>query len=355
MRRDLLALALLCACPKPPVVKGGPPAAGWSELKAQYGSLETIAGRGRSDADNEWQPAFEGGRAVDAELSRPHMAMADAAGNVYIADKEAQAVRKVAPDGAITTVAGTGRRGDAADAPAAATGGALNDPNGLYVLPDGRLFILDLNNAKIRKVTPEGVMSTLFAVPGGISLGRGLWIAEDESEAFVSSGTALKRWTPSEGVSDFAWGFGELGMVARERGGRLLVADRGYGMVFAAPGGPLDVGRDAVAGDGGSGRAIDGAKALRSPLRGVRAVWPHESGGMFLGTHEGCQVLFLDKDGFLHVFLDGARDEHGGDGQPWDSPGPKVSEVRSVTLTPQGDLLIVENDAGFVRRVKKKL
>ncbi len=60
---------------------------------------------------NEWLPEFEGGTATASELSRPHMAQADAAGNIYIADKEAHAIRKVTPAGVITTYAGTGTAG----------------------------------------------------------------------------------------------------------------------------------------------------------------------------------------------------------------------------------------------------
>ncbi|MFV2070740.1 MAG: hypothetical protein ACC645_27540, partial [Pirellulales bacterium] len=62
-----------------------------------YGYLTTVAGRGefRAKTFNGWSEAMEGGPAIDAELSRPHMTMADLSGNLYIADKGGHAIRQV--------------------------------------------------------------------------------------------------------------------------------------------------------------------------------------------------------------------------------------------------------------------
>jgi len=56
-----------------------------------------------------------------------------------------------------------------------------------------------------------------------------------------------------------------------------------------------------------------------------------------------------DSYGFAHVLIDGARGAHCCDGDPLTVAGFKVSEVRNVTMTPAGDLLVTEHDAGFVR------
>ena len=75
------------------------------------------------------------------------------------------------------------------------------------------------------------------------------------------------------------------------------------------------------------------------------------TGGYLLGTDNGCQVLYVDPAGILHVFVNGQVGYHTGDGQWFYSPGYKVSEVRSVTLDAQGNIFIVEDDFGYVRRV----
>ncbi len=57
---------------------------------------------------------------------------------------------------------------------------APSNPNGLWVLEDGTVYILDLDNDKVRKLHPDGMMVTLFTVPG-LTLGRGLWVAADRA------------------------------------------------------------------------------------------------------------------------------------------------------------------------------
>jgi hypothetical protein len=112
--------------------------------------------------------------------------------------------------------------------------------------------------------------------------------------------------------------------------------------------------RTVIAGSGGAGEAIDGRPAREIPLPGVRAVWPADGDGLFLGTHEGCQAWYVDGEGNAHLFLDGGRGIHAGDGQAFDTPGKKVNELRSLTLDGRGNIVIVENDLGFVRMVRRR-
>lgn len=321
----------------------------WPEVKSWFGELSTIAGAGKSDSLNEWKPSFEGGPAVSAELSRPHIALADEEGNIYIADKEAHAVRRVTTDGIIHTFAGTNQPGDAPDEPGPAREGALHNPNGLWVTKSGNVFILDMDNAKIRKVTPEGEMSTFITLEN-IAVGRGLWVADDESEAFICNDRILLRWTPENGSKAFSAGFGELGMVLRDDSGRLLVGDRGKNQVFAVEPNGAKV---PLVGTGAEGPLVEGRLATETPVPEPRAIWPFK-GGLFVGLHDVCRVLFVDDAGVVHQFLTGSTKSHSGDGEDFDTPGRKIGEVRSVSVTPQGDLLIVESDLGYVRRVEKR-
>jgi hypothetical protein len=366
--RTLPALLLaLAACGSPssdtpdaPVVPVDA-ASNWTEVKSHYGRLLSIAGAGATDTGvNEWLSGMEGGAATSAELSRPHMAQADAAGNIYIADKEAHAIRKVTPAGVITTFAGTGAPDAANDTPGPATQRALANPNGLFVRPDGTVYILDLDHARIRKVDTAGTMSTLFTVVGNIAIGRGLWVegGDGAETVYFSSGNVVKRWTAATGVMPWFTGFTSLGNIAMDSEGRLLVADRGGNRVYrvsvAENGGMITV---PVAGTGAAGPGVDGALATATSFDGVRAVWPAspaDGGGFFLGTHEGCQLWFVDAAGIAHIFVDGEKDAHAGIGEPFDTPGKKVSEMRSVTLDSTGNVIIVDDDRGFVTRIERK-
>lgn len=174
---------------------------GFGNLTMSYGRMHTIAGNGcgREDITNYWQASFENGPATNAALSRPHIAMADGDGNIYIADKDSHSVLKVTADGTIHTVAGTHFPGNGGDKPDFGTNVALNFPNGLWVRRDGTVYILDTNNGKVRRLIPGGIITTLFSLGHGINVdtGRGLWVSDDETLVYFANGTVVMRWTRS--------------------------------------------------------------------------------------------------------------------------------------------------------------
>ncbi len=317
-----------------------------AEVFAQYGTIETIAGTGQIEDKgvNGWQQGFEGGQASSAELSRPHIAQADAAGNLYIADKDGHGIRRVDAAGIITTVAGTSTAGNNGDGPA--TQRQLSAPNGLWLGTGGTFYILDLGNDSVRRVR-DGNLETLFAI-GGASTGRGLWVADDESLAYVAAGSTLKRWTPASGVESFVTGFVSLGNLFVEPSGDLLVADRGGHRVYrVTPTGE----KTPIAGNGSRTGGGDGQAAVATGLDEVRGVWGHPDGGFFVATHKGGQVWYVS-GGSIHLFVDGDSDDsHAGDGLRFDDPTVRISEPRAITMDPNGNLLITEHDGGFIRRV----
>jgi uncharacterized protein (TIGR03437 family) len=102
----------------------------------------------------------DGGPAVDAKLDNPIGVAWDTAGNLYFSDLNNQRVRKISPAGIITTVAGKGTAGYSGDG-GQAINSELNSPHGLGVDGLGNLYIADTNNYRIRKVTPAGIITTV--------------------------------------------------------------------------------------------------------------------------------------------------------------------------------------------------
>jgi sugar lactone lactonase YvrE len=102
----------------------------------------------------------DGGAASKAQLNTPQGVAADSAGNLYIADTLNNVVRKVSPNGTISNYAGNGGAGSSGDG-SAATSAQLHGPQGLAVDASGNLFIADTLNAKVRKVSASGVISTV--------------------------------------------------------------------------------------------------------------------------------------------------------------------------------------------------
>jgi len=330
---------------------------GFPNLTQSYGELTTLAGAGGTTASpvNKWRPEFEGGPATNALLSRPHIAMADRAGNVYIADKEAHAIRKVTLDGLIHTVAGTGQPGYGATNPAPATSVELNFPNGLWVREDGTFYILDLFNGLIRKVDTHGLCTLLVDHGKPIPEGRGLWVSPDESVVFYAAKTNLMRWDTTNGVGVFSSGFYRLGNLALNPQGRLAAADPAGGCVYWIG---SDGRRTVLAGNGTGSGGGDGYLATETGLAEVRGICFLPTGAYLLGTDSGSadscnKVWYVDTDGYLHLLLNGNWYAHSGDGAWFYDPAvPKVSAIRQITLDSQGNLIITEHDSGYVRKVR---
>jgi sugar lactone lactonase YvrE len=139
-------------------------------VTVQTGKVERIFGTNGAEG---WEG--DGGPAANAKLafSRAQNAESDGrmaidnAGNVYVVSGKAHVIRKISPDGMISTVAGSGVAGFSGDG-GPATEAKLNFPADIEVAPDGTLFISDQFNHVVRKVSPDGTIATIAGVPGQI-------------------------------------------------------------------------------------------------------------------------------------------------------------------------------------------
>jgi uncharacterized protein (TIGR03437 family) len=138
------------------------------------GAISNFAGDGFKGSLDSGRYAGDGGPAVNASLYSP-WSIAVSSGNVYIADTYNYRVRKVGPDGIITTVAGNGKYGFSGDGGPAAQASLM--PTGLTIDSQGTLYILD-DSCRIRTVSAAGVINTVagtgtkgFGGDGGPPLG----------------------------------------------------------------------------------------------------------------------------------------------------------------------------------------
>ena len=133
------------------------------------GIISTYVGNGTSGNSGD------GGMATDAQIQDPTGLAIDASGNLYIADNTSNVIRKVTPSGTISTIIGNGTAGYSGDG-GAATIATLDHAASVAIDASGNLYIADLNNNVIRKVTAAGIISTYagngtsgFSGDGGIA------------------------------------------------------------------------------------------------------------------------------------------------------------------------------------------
>ena len=122
------------------------------------GNIATIAGNGSQGFFGDGVPALSAG------LNHPRGLAVDSSGNLYISDLDNHRIRRVSPSGMISTFAGNGVIGDSGDG-GLAVNASLSDVSGLALDAAGNLYIADAGNRKVKKVTPGGVIST-FAGTG---------------------------------------------------------------------------------------------------------------------------------------------------------------------------------------------
>jgi sugar lactone lactonase YvrE len=130
------------------------------------GIITTVAGSGSTGYSGD------GGLATKAGLSFAAGLALDAAGNLYIADQNNYVIRKVTPAGIISTIAGNGSSGYSGDG-GPATSALLGQPSRMTFDSAGNLIFCDSYGARIRKITPAGIISTIAGIQNGAESGDG--------------------------------------------------------------------------------------------------------------------------------------------------------------------------------------
>ncbi|SEL86829.1 Sugar lactone lactonase YvrE [Aquimarina amphilecti] len=123
------------------------------------GVVTTIAGSGAG---------FEDGTTATAKFNNPKGIAIDAQNNLYIADTQNHRIRKITPDGTVSTLAGSIQGFQ----DGSVTSATFNNPRGITIDSQNNLYIADSDNHKIRKITPNGIVSTIAGTTNGFADGN---------------------------------------------------------------------------------------------------------------------------------------------------------------------------------------
>ena len=180
------------------------------------GVVTTLAGSGGVPAGSA------DGAGGAARFNSPASVAVDGAGNVYVADSGNSTIRKIAPSGAVTTLAGAAGSAGSSDGLGAAA--RFNTPEGVAVDAAGNVYVADTRNDTVRKITPGGQVTTLAGAAGQTGSGDGAGgsarfngpyaVAVDGSgNVFVSDffNATIRKVDPSGTVSTVAGTAGALG------------------------------------------------------------------------------------------------------------------------------------------------
>ena len=293
-----------------PPTPAGPPYLG----SLAPGAITTIAGAG---------PIGEGIPAVNARLSFPWGVAVDGEGNLYIADTPQNRIRRVdARTGIITTIAGTGERGDQGDG-ALAVDAQLASPRGVAVDGSGNVYIADTVNQRVRKVQ---------AVTGGITT-----VAETNEHG--NGGPAALMSSPQPSLPS---------ALAVDGAGNIFIADAGRDVIFMLEN-STGILRTA-AGTGRRGFGGDGGPAAQAQLADPTGVAMDPAGNLFIADTGNQRIRRVAAtDGAIATVVGTGEAGYRGDGGP--ATGAQLHGPIDVATDGAGNLFIADSRNSAIRRV----
>jgi len=275
------------------------------------GTISSIAGNGLFKAPTDGVPA------TTSFLSAPRVLVVDAGGNLYIGEWEGYRVRRVSAGGTITTIAG-GRHGFSGDG-GPAVNASMTYPGGLAVDVAGNLYLGDADNHRIRKISANGIISTVAGGAGGGFCGDG------------GAATAACLYTP--------WG------VAVDTAGNLYIADLNNKRIRrVSPAGIIST----VAGNGVAGFSGDGGSATLASLNRPVGVAVDTGGNLYIADHRNNRVRKVSPGGTITTVAGNGVAGFSGD------CGPATAASLSdpfVAVDGAGNLLIADGGVNRVRKV----
>jgi uncharacterized protein (TIGR03437 family) len=318
------------------------------------GTIRTIAGNGIQGYGGDNGPA------LNASIANVHGIVVAPDGSVLFSDWGNNRVRKISTNGIITTFAGNGNGTFAGDG-GPATRASLLHPNGLSLDAAGNLWIADQNNGRIRKVAPDGTIST-FGPAGGCPTGvaadgnGGVYVGDPCQryiEHFTANGQIIKVGGNGSGINEPSGDGGpatqasfEEWSIALANDGNLWISGPDYGHLYRiSPSGIFSI----VAGNGNYLYAPDGTPAVRGFLNGPTGVTFDASGNMVVADQYRNRLLKITPDGLLYTIVGNHRGGNSPDNIP--AADTTLDAPSRVKFDSGGNLYIADQNHQRIRKI----
>jgi len=248
------------------------------------GIITTIAGLGRGGSS--YAGDGDGGPAVKAYIKTPQGVAVDAFGNIYIAESGKYRIRKIDPNGIITTIAGTGIRGYSGDG-GLATEAEITWPNSVDVDTVGNIYFTSSSGNCIRKIDTNGIITTIAGT--------------DESGYSGDGGLAV--------YAKLNWPDG----ISLDASGNIYFADaNNYCVRKIDTSGIITT----IAGTGVRGYSGDGGLAVEARLYRVLGVQVDASGNVYMVDTSNNRIRKVNTSGIITTFAGNGESGYIGDGTP---------------------------------------
>ncbi len=278
-------------------------------------AINTFAGKGTSGYSGD------GGNAKDCELNNP-FGITFNGGNLYIADRHNNCVRKIDAAGTITTIAGTGTAGYSGDG-GPATNAALNSPVSIAVDLKGYVCISDLGNNRIRRIDSFGIITTV------VGTGTAGFNGDDN----IATATLLNS---------------PRGIAIGPSSGSIYIADQGNNRIRRVdPTGNVTT----IVGKGSAGFSGDGGSPLDAELNGPYALAFDPAGALYIADVDNQRVRKVFGDIVIVTYAGTGTAGYSGDFGP--ATAAKLNEPIGLAFNAQGDLFIADGWNGCIRQVSK--
>ena len=285
---------------------------------APDGTISTVAGSGKKGYSGDNGPALE------ATFNLPHELRFDRAGDLYVVDMVNNAVRKVDhKTKIITTVVGNGTAGYSGDG-GPATQAQLKQPHSIQFGPDQNLYICDIGNHVIRKVDMKSGLISTFAGTG---------VAGPTPDGASITGTPLKGPRSLDFDSD-----GNLWLATRE-GNQVFKFDLKSNKIMH------------IAGTGASGFGGNDGPALSATLKGPKGIAIDKSGNVWLADTESHSVRMVEAATRTLRLVAGTGEK--GDGPDGDPLLCKMARLHGIYADSDGSIFIGDSEAHKVRVLRR--